>query len=295
VIVVQHRGPDLPELLPALVSSRTSLKVRIAATGDLLEPGTVYICPPGHHLTTEYSLRLVEGPKLEYVRPSADLALQSAARTHGPGVVAVILSGTGRDGAAGCEWVSSEGGTVLVQDPASSAYRGMPDAAIARGVVDEVLPIAQLAEVLLQRVSKVEPPVRRAATRVLLVDDHRLLLDGLKILLESEKDIEVVAEAVNGHEAVRLAWSLSPDVIVMDIAMPHLDGIEATRRIRMVNPATKIVALSASTDPGLAERAMKAGASGFLDKNAAFSVLARAIRTVASNRVFVSQRMPEGG
>lgn len=289
VIVVQHRGLELPELLPALLAARTPLRVRhLSTTGDLLEPATVYVCPPGVHLTTEYALRIVESPDLD-VHPSADLALRSAARTHGAGVVAVILSGTGRGGAAGCEAVLAEGGTVLVQDPASCTHTGMPKAAIRSGAVTEIVPVDGLAEALVRCLAEPSAQApRRAAIRVLLVDDHRILLDGLRILLGAEVDIDVVADAEDGTEAVRLARTLSPDVVVMDIAMPHLDGIEATRRIRTLNPKTNVVALSACADHDIAREILNAGATGYLDKNAAFAELASAIRTVAAGKTYLS-------
>jgi DNA-binding NarL/FixJ family response regulator len=127
--------------------------------------------------------------------------------------------------------------------------------------------------------------------RVLLADDHQIVRDGLRALIQSQIGFEVVAEAQEGREAVRLAVELAPDVVVMDIAMPDLNGIEATRQIRQRLPAVKVIALSAHADTRMASGMLGAGASGFVPKDAAFEELAVAIQTVLADKVYLSPRI----
>jgi len=115
---------------------------------------------------------------------------------------------------------------------------------------------------------------------VLLAEDHLIVREGLRALLGQEKDLEVVAEASDGHEAVELAAKFSPNVVVMDIAMPALNGLEATRQILKLVPETKVIILSAHSDDAYVKRAVDFGASGYLIKQMAANSLPRAIREV---------------
>jgi two-component system response regulator NreC len=130
--------------------------------------------------------------------------------------------------------------------------------------------------------------------RVLLADDHRLLRDGLRAMIQSQDDMQLVGEANEGREAVQLAGESSPDVVVMDISMPGLNGIDATRQIRARNPSVKVVALSAHTDQRMTSGMIAAGASGYLPKHMAFEELATAIRTVAADEVYLSPQIAGG-
>lgn len=125
-------------------------------------------------------------------------------------------------------------------------------------------------------------------TTILIADDHRVVREGLRNLLAQESDLEVVGEASDGLEVVEAARSLNPDVIIMDIAMPGLNGIEATRQIVARDPAVRVVALSMYADRRFVSQILRAGAMGYVLKEAAFEELARAIRTVVGGKPFLS-------
>lgn len=123
---------------------------------------------------------------------------------------------------------------------------------------------------------------------VLLAEDHEVVRDGLRALLETETDIELVGEAETGRQAVQLVQELRPDVVVMDIAMPLLNGLEATRQILAAAPATRILILSAHSDDAYVERALELGAAGYLIKQTPFLVLAKAIRQARKGYTYLS-------
>jgi CheY-like chemotaxis protein len=114
--------------------------------------------------------------------------------------------------------------------------------------------------------------------RVLLADDHKVMREGLAALLKEQTDMEVVAQAGNGREAVNLTCELQPDVVIMDIAMPLMSGDEATRQIKIHAPKTRVIALSMFEEAGVAEAARNAGAERYLLKTAPFEELLNAIR-----------------
>jgi len=124
--------------------------------------------------------------------------------------------------------------------------------------------------------------------RIVLADDHKIVRDGLCALLATRRDTEVVAEAEDGRDAVDLACELAPDGIIMDVAMPRLNGIEATRKIKAESPQTKIIGLSMHHDARFIGRMLEAGASGYLLKDCAFEELDEAIRTVLVGRTYLS-------
>lgn len=124
--------------------------------------------------------------------------------------------------------------------------------------------------------------------RVLLADDHGIVRKGLRFLLAQEPDIDVVGEAQDGREAVRLAEELAPNVVIIDIAMPNLNGIDAARQIAKADSRVGVVILSMYSDEEFIIRALSAGAKGYLLKDAAEPDLVRAVRSVAAGKTFFS-------
>jgi len=129
--------------------------------------------------------------------------------------------------------------------------------------------------------------------RIILADDHEIVRDGLGALLEQQAGMEVVAQADSGHAAVALAREHRPDVIVMDIAMPDLNGIEATRQIKTEMPGIRIIALSMHADKRFVAGMLQAGASGYLLKKGAFRELAQAVSDVMQDRVYLSPKIAD--
>jgi two-component system NarL family response regulator len=124
--------------------------------------------------------------------------------------------------------------------------------------------------------------------RVLLADDHRILREALRTILEKESDIKVVGESDNGRATLKAAREMSPDVVVMDVAMPELNGVEATVRMLDRDPRLRVVALSAHSDKRYVLEMLKAGAAGYVTKAAAGTELLRAIRAVAKGMNYLS-------
>ena len=122
---------------------------------------------------------------------------------------------------------------------------------------------------------------------VLLADDHEVVLEGLRMLLNLEDDIEVIGEAKTGRAAVQLVKKLHPEVVIMDIAMPVLNGLEATRQILKAVPATKVLVLSAHSDDAYVDQVIAMGASGYITKQSTTQVLSKAIREVQKGKIFL--------
>ena len=128
---------------------------------------------------------------------------------------------------------------------------------------------------------------------ILLADDHAVVRNGFRHILAAEWDMEVVGEASNGREAVDMAEQLKPDVVVMDVTMPELNGIEATRRLLQVSPKTRVLALSMHKDSVYVREILRAGAKGYLLKDCSPKDFLRAVRLVASGKGFLSPEVSE--
>jgi len=129
--------------------------------------------------------------------------------------------------------------------------------------------------------------------KIIIADDHKIVREGLKALLEKESDIEIIGETENGRDTINLTLELLPDVVIMDIAMPDLNGIETTRNILSKNPNIKVIALSMHSNLPFIAGMLSAGASGYLIKDCAFEELKKAIITVYNKKTYLCQCIME--
>jgi len=128
-------------------------------------------------------------------------------------------------------------------------------------------------------------------TRILIVDDHEMMRDGLRAVLEKEPGFHVVGEAASGREAVQQAADLGPDVVIMDVAMQDLNGVEATRQIKAQNGRIQVVALSSHSDRRYVTAILRAGAAGYVLKGNAYDQLRQAVRAVRAGRSFLCEEV----
>jgi DNA-binding NarL/FixJ family response regulator len=136
----------------------------------------------------------------------------------------------------------------------------------------------------MQRVSA----MNNISTKIIIADDHRMMREGLRSMLEKHSGLKTVAESGNGRDTVKLVQELLPDVVIMDVSMPDLNGIEATRQIKKDLPGVKVIGLSMHSDGRFVTEMLKAGASGYLLKHCAFEELEHAINAVLANRIYLS-------
>ena len=150
-VVLQHLDPNHRSLMVDILSRRTVLPVQQAQSDACLQPGVVYIAPPNYHtlVNAEGTFTLSQTARVNFVRPSADRLFESVATSYGKRAIAVILTGTGKDGASGIQAIKRQGGLVLAQDEATAEFFGMPGAAIQTGMVDLVLPLTDIAAKLI--------------------------------------------------------------------------------------------------------------------------------------------------
>ncbi len=130
-------------------------------------------------------------------------------------------------------------------------------------------------------------------TRVLIADDHAIIRDGLTALLKAQQGMQVLGTASDGRTAVELTREMAPDVVIMDIAMPDLNGMEATRQIREASPPTRVIALSMHSDRRFVQGMLKSGADGYLLKDSAFEELVQAVRAVTAGQRYLSTQITD--
>jgi two-component system chemotaxis response regulator CheB len=150
LVIVQHLDPRHRSLMAEILGKRTTLTVKEAREGDRLSAGVAFIAPPNRHLLVngDGTLSLSQSELVHFVRPSADLLFESTAASYRERAIAVVLSGSGRDGSMGVKAIKKMGGTVIVQDEKTSEFFGMPEAAQQTGMVDFVLPLPDIAPAL---------------------------------------------------------------------------------------------------------------------------------------------------
>jgi two-component system, chemotaxis family, protein-glutamate methylesterase/glutaminase len=160
VLVVQHLDPRHTSRMADILRRRTPLRVEDATDGATAEPATVYIAPPDEHLLVNPGgrLSLSHSDLVHFVRPSADVLFESGAGAYPGRVIGVVLTGTGSDSNMGVRAIRDAGGTVIAQDPDSAEFGGMPQAAIAAGGVDLVLPLEEIGPTLIRLVERGEEP-----------------------------------------------------------------------------------------------------------------------------------------
>jgi chemotaxis response regulator CheB len=145
--VVQHLKADRQTRLHEYLATQSPLRAFLAQDGMSLEAGVVYVAVPGKHIRVENGhIVLSSEEPVHYVRPSADVLFASAAEAFGTNTIGIVLSGTGRDGARGCQEIKAKGGVTIAQDDTTSGYFDMPKAAINQGAIDHVLPVQAIAE-----------------------------------------------------------------------------------------------------------------------------------------------------
>ena len=151
IVIVQHLDPRHRSLIAHIMSRRTMLPVREAKDGDKVSKGTVLIAPPDKHMLVNHNatISLTQTELVHFVRPSADLMFESVAASYKEKAIAVVLTGSGSDGAMGVKAINKMGGTVIAQDEVTCEFFGMPGAAIATGVVDFVLPLDEITPAII--------------------------------------------------------------------------------------------------------------------------------------------------
>ncbi|MEZ5964859.1 MAG: chemotaxis response regulator protein-glutamate methylesterase [Planctomycetota bacterium] len=162
VVITQHMPPMFTRYLAKSLGDKSAMPVREAADGDVVAPGSVWIAPGDYHMELqrvegELVARLNQGPPENSCRPAVDPMFRSVSRTHGAGVLALVMTGMGQDGTAGARAVREAGGSILAQDEATSVVWGMPGFVVRAGLADEVLPLGEIAAALVRRVQRGRP------------------------------------------------------------------------------------------------------------------------------------------
>lgn len=151
IVVVQHLSPEHKSMIAALLGRSSQMKIKQAVHGEIMLPGTVYIAPPDEHLLVgPGKIQLAHSQLVHFSRPSIDLLFESVAGTYGSRAIGVVLSGSGRDGAAGIRAIKEAGGITVVQSPDTAEFRPMPQAAVDTGCIDFIVPLEKIGSTLIE-------------------------------------------------------------------------------------------------------------------------------------------------
>jgi two-component system chemotaxis response regulator CheB len=159
IVIVQHMPPTFTKLLADRLAAKCRVRIAEAGTREILKPGDVWLAPGDFHMSVERSgtavvTRIHQDARENSCRPAVDVLFRSVARTCGPHALAVVMTGMGRDGLAGCREIRAAGGQILVQDEASAVVWGMPGLVVKAGLADQIVPLSGLAEAITDRVSQ---------------------------------------------------------------------------------------------------------------------------------------------
>lgn len=152
IVIVLHSDPNRRSQLAEILNRVTKIPVKQADDGELLKPGQIYLAPPNWHMLVNHdrTVSLNQSDQVHFLRPSADVLFQSAAESYGRNVLAVVLTGNLSDGTVGAQAIKLMGGTVIVQDKATSDYFGMPGSVIRAGLADQILPIQDISAAMME-------------------------------------------------------------------------------------------------------------------------------------------------
>jgi two-component system chemotaxis response regulator CheB len=272
ILIVQHITIGFMKGFSEWLARETQLEVQLVEHAMRLEPGVVYLPPDDHHLeVARGSVTLSDSPPIQGCRPSADVLFTSMAKEYGERAVAVVLTGIGSDGAEGASAIRKAGGEVIAQDEETSIVFGMPRAAIERGAATHIAPLNRIPSVLAEIVGGSSEEAqegafseRESVQEVLVVDDSPTMRAMIYDILAANG--HRVRQAENGRIALEEIAQKEPDLVVLDVMMPELDGYAVCRRLREQHGYIPVLMVTAK---GAAEdlvRGLEAGADDIIAK-----------------------------
>ncbi len=270
ILLVQHMSSGFMAGFAEWLNREIEMDVMFVEEAMVLEPGKVYIPPDGYHMEVARGAAVLkEGPPVQSCRPSVDVLFKSVAKEYKDRAVAILLTGMGKDGAAGSLAVKKAGGTVIVQDEATSVIYGMPKAAVDLDAVTLEVPLGSISAAVAQAVggetNEVETePVKQAAHEILVVDDSATMLAMVSDVLINHGF--KVRQAENGKLALEEVVRSRPDLVLLDVMMPEMDGYAVCRRLREDREYLPVLMITAKGDPHDLVLGMEAGADDYISK-----------------------------